>query len=310
MKIAVLGAGSIGLHLSAQLWQGGHRVTVICRRPEQAGTINENGLTYLDLDGHAQQIPLQAISLQDPPQPWDWLFLTVKQTHVSSTLSYLQNIKGKIQMLCFQNGIGHQERIKEELPHAKIYVAVTTEGAYREGPSIVRHTGKGITALGNWDGKEQDHKLQELEDLFSKTNMKVHVEDDIKQRIWKKLIVNSCINPLTALLGVNNGKLLEIPAACDAMETLFTEAQAVAQLEGIKIDRCFLQEIVTVCRNTYLNKSSMLQDIEAGRKTEIDYINGAIYQMGQHYGYSASCHSLLKDLIQAKEHLAVMDKKK
>lgn len=304
MKIGVLGAGSIGLHLSAQLWLGGHQVTVICRQPEQALGINENGLTYLDLDNQAQQIPLQAKSLQDTAESWDWIFLTVKQTQVLSAISFLQHLEGPLNILCFQNGMGHQEQLIEKLPHAKIYVAVTTEGAYRQSASIVRHTGQGMTALGAWE-RDVVGKLPELEEIFIKTKMKFSIEKDIRERIWKKLIINSCINPLTALLGVTNGMLLEHPAAIEAMEKLFLEAQTVAQLEGIKIDRSFLQEIVNVCRNTYFNKSSMLQDIEARRETEIDFINGAVYRTGQQYGFNASCHSLIKDMIRAKENLTV-----
>ncbi len=303
MNIGVMGAGSIGLHLSAQLWLGGLKVTVICRQPDQASYINEYGLTYIDLDDQAQQIPVQACSLLDTPEPWDWIFLTVKQPQISSAISYLQNTRGTQRILCFQNGIGHQERLKEELPHAKIYVAVTTEGAYRQSPANVRHTGSGLTSLGAWDEGDSDHHhdLQELVKLFSKTEMKIHIEDTIKERIWKKLIVNSCINPLTALLGITNGMLLESPPATQALEKLFMEAQEVAQLEGTKIGPLFLQEIVNVCRNTYLNKSSMLQDIEAGRETEIEFINGAIVRTGQQHGFHAIQHSLVRDLILARQ---------
>lgn len=301
MNIAVMGAGSIGLHLAGQLWMGGHKVTVICRQSEQASYLNENGLTYINFEGHTHQIPVEAISLLDGPESWDWIFLTVKQTQIPSAISYLKNITGTLRILCFQNGIGHQERIKEELPHAKIYAAITTEGAYRLSPAAVRHTGRGLTAFGTWEEGEGEQDLHEINMIFAKMTMRAQIDEVIRERIWKKLIINSCINPLTALLEVTNGKLLDLPSAKHVMEKLFLEAQEVARLEGIKIDSSFLQEIVNVCRNTYVNKSSMLQDIEAGRETEIEYINSAIVRMGRQHGFQAVQHSLIKDLIIAKQ---------
>jgi len=169
----------------------------------------------------------------------------------------------------------------------------------------IRHTGKGTT----WIGPSQKMRGQDwkeswpLINIFTGSQLDVSFEDQIAERIWKKLIINSCINPLTGILRVKNGWLVESPYTLGIMESLFQEAAKVAEKEGIGIERSFLQEIVIVCRNTYHNKSSMLQDLEAGRNTEIDYINGAIKKIADKHRINVPYHTMMIQLVQARQQM-------
>ncbi len=303
MNIGILGGGSLGLHLAAQLSMAGKDPLVVCRSREQAEQLNKEGLKYRQLEGSTLQLNIRA-TCTDIPQEIDWLLLTVKQPQLEEALAYARNFKTPFSFICFQNGIGHEILISNQFPTTPTYYAVTTEGAYRVAQDSVHHTGKGVTWIGKWKAPiSQDPAFQAVIDLFSNTSLHVEGEDQIEHRVWKKLIINSCINPLTAILGVKNGLLLESPYARQAMGRLFEEARLIAKLEGVKIEQSFLQEIVAVCRNTYENKSSMLQDIEAGRKTEIEFITGAIEKTASKHEKTVYFHALLKQLVLAKQEM-------
>lgn len=303
MKIGILGGGSIGLHLAVQLQMAGKEPVVICRQRLQAEEIRANGITYTRLDGSTKNVKVHATDIEET-LAFDWVLLAVKQPQIGAVIPYLRRlaVNQSFSLICFQNGIGHEQALLEQLSEIPAYFAVTTEGAFKESLSAVRHTGQGTTWIGKWNAPVSGApQLEELMGLFQQTELQVIPEDRVRERVWKKLIINACINPLTALLGLKNGELLDSPYTLDAMKMLFEEAKKVAELEDIKIDTQFMQEIVTVCRNTYGNKSSMLQDIEASRITEIQYINGAIERIAKKHGSTVSYHSLIVRLIQAKQ---------
>lgn len=305
MRIAVLGAGSIGLHLAAQLQIAGIDVILVCRGKEQAQRIKEKGIDYIGLDGSNLQLFLQVQSIEELLEDIDWIFLTVKQTHLLSIIPFLKVIDPKVPILCFQNGLGHEEVLKVHLPLISIYYAITTEGAYRTSVRSVQHTGSGHTYVGSLHGDGQSqHVLQALTKTLKSSTLDFQPESNMKERIWKKLFINSCINPLTALLHIPNGRLLENSLTLNMMDALLKEAITVAEREGIIIRPSFLQDIVQVCRNTYGNRSSMLQDIEAGRETEIQFINGTIVRMAEQWGIAVPTHSLMVNLILAKQQLS------
>ena len=304
MKIAVLGAGSMGLHLAVQLHIAGHQVVVVCRSKEQAKEIKAKGIHYIQLDGSAQEQFIHVKSIDESLEGIDWIFLTVKQTQILSTIPFLKKIDPKVPILCFQNGLGHEELLRTYLPSLSIYYAITTEGAYRKSPRSVQHSGKGETYIGTLNSNQtSEGVLTKLANVLGDSSLRVQVERNMKERVWRKLIINSCINPLTALLQVTNGALLETEYTMKTMEALLQEAVTLTQREGMDIDLGFLQDIVQVCRNTYHNRSSMLQDIEAGRETEIQFINGAIKRTAEQLGVSVPTHSLLVNLILAKQQL-------
>ncbi|RKD24086.1 hypothetical protein BEP19_06670 [Ammoniphilus oxalaticus] len=302
MNISVIGGGSIGLYFTAQLALASHQLTVVCRSERQAGEIARKGIRYIDLTDSVQQVWPRTQWIEDRPLDADWIFLTVKQPQILSTIPYLKKQRADIPILCFQNGMGHEEVLRSHLPYASIYQAITTVGAYRRDPCSVQHTGQGVTYVGSLaNNSETPSVLRNLVEKLDGAAVSAQIERDMRDRVWKKLIMNSCINPLTALFQVQNGELLENKHALQMMEQLYQEAVAVARLQGVEIDSNFLQEIVQVCRNTYGNKSSMLQDIESGKETEIKFINGAIVRAARHVGIEVPIHAALTQLIQAKQ---------
>ena len=149
---------------------------------------------------------------------------------------------------------------------------------------------------------EQHPALSPLEKALKSANFKVNVVEDAQSLMWGKLVVNAAINPLTALLRVPNGKLLERPSAREMMGALAKETARVAEAENIQLpfpDPVAAAEEVAI--KTATNHSSMLQDVLRGAPTEIDAICGAIVQVAQKHNMDApanwTCWKLVKALV-------------
>jgi 2-dehydropantoate 2-reductase len=301
MKIGIIGAGSIGLHLAGQLFLAGKDVWLICRTKEQARLIQKEGLNYIELSGERKQLYPHTVWIKDEIPDFTWLFLTVKQTHLSSIIPDLIRLtQNNAPLVCFQNGMGHETKLRQAGVTAPIYLAVTTEGACRIKHNEIKHTGRGQIWVGRAMMNGEGLDISELVQVFAGSKLQVEVES-MEERMWHKLVVNCCINPLTAILQVTNGSLIESTSAMDLMKKLFNEAVLTAKFEGIRIDKQFLQEIFLVCRNTYHNKSSMLQDIDAKRETEIASINGWIIETASKHGCQVPSHEWVTKLVLAKQ---------
>jgi 2-dehydropantoate 2-reductase len=180
---------------------------------------------------------------------------------------------------------------------------VTTEGALREGPGEVRHTGEGTTWIGPFS-EELAHPgiAAKLMEKLKDAGISIEWENRIVRRIWEKVMVNCAINPLTALLRIPNGGLLHSDDARFLMKSIVEEAVSVARAEGIALEaEDMLKRAEEVCRKTAVNRSSMLQDVERGRLTEIDWINGEVVRRGARAGIETPVNQTLVRLIHLLE---------
>jgi 2-dehydropantoate 2-reductase len=144
-------------------------------------------------------------------------------------------------------------------------------------------------------------RLETLVDLLETAGFEVHAASDLLSLMWGKLVVNTGINALTALLEVRNGKLLEGTHARSLMNTAAMETARVAEAQGIKLPYDDpTQEVEAVARRTAENESSMLQDIRRGAPTEVDAINGAVVREGDRLGVPAPVNRTLWNLVRAK----------
>jgi 2-dehydropantoate 2-reductase len=170
--------------------------------------------------------------------------------------------------------------------------------------TTVRHTGAGQTWMGPLLGKKEDHPAS-LRSLIAQMDRRwcpVAIEDDIQPRMWKKLIINSVINPLTALLEVKNGELLCLPNAKALIRSALEEGIAVVQAKGFRWEvEDIFHEVEEVCKKTATNRSSMYQDVMRGYVTEVDWINGGIVKEGRVHGIPTPIHETLMQLVHAKE---------
>lgn len=319
MKIVCVGAGAIGLLLASRLRLAGADITLVCRTAEQAKLIETDGIRLTEPNGETI-VRLAAYSADRPDRipetssgcP-DWVLLAVKQKHITDQLLLLvKKLAGpEGRLLCFQNGIGHVERIMPYIKEDRIYLAVTTEGARKLSPNAVAHTGVGMTRIGPCadDPSQSDnfresigHSQQKMVDeMLNKAGFRSSMSNQMNTHVWNKLLINSVINPLTALLRIPNGELPRNEHRLELMRGLLQEGVRAAEAVGVRTADNLWEQILEVCRNTAANSSSMLQDLSAGRSTEIDWINGEIWRAAVARGVTAPTHRLIYSLVKAAE---------
>jgi 2-dehydropantoate 2-reductase len=313
VRIRIIGAGALGLLFTSKIMTTKAQVELITHTQNQSDLLTMKGL--MEVDANLDRIfPVQAYSFTscnhtaDLLAPVDWLFLMVKQKDV--TVSLLKQLlllaTGETRVLCFQNGIGHMEVLKQGFPVNRLYTAITTEGALKISEHAFRHTGRGTTWIGrieetNDTFAEKDEQEIKLKSMLIEAGFEVFLSKKIISNIWNKLLINAAINPLTAIFQIKNGALLESLFLKGLMRALFEEGCLVAGYAKIEIDESLWEQLVQVCERTAENQSSMLKDILEGRTTEIDWINGALLQLANKYKLALPTHQTVYSMVKYLE---------
>lgn len=306
MRIAIVGAGSIGLLWASRLSRLPYEVTVLTHTAAQHKKIVQAGISCEELDGQVVHTNVTSCPIEETSElsPFDIIFITVKQYQLQNVMEPIQRCSHPFtQILFWQNGLGQEKAIDELHYRPDTYVALTTEGAYRKSDTYVVHTGQGETWIGTFPHQGEWKPL--LQDFVKAIQpiviSPIRKESMILRRMWEKLAVNAAINPLTTILEVPNGELLSVDLE-NIMEKLTGETCQVANRIGVELDHSrAIKKIREVCNLTSQNLSSMLQDIQGGKRTEIDSINGAIIQYAKEHNVPVYWHEMLYTLVKAKE---------
>jgi len=209
--------------------------------------------------------------------------------------------------LTLQNGLGNEAILRKHFGPARTAAGVTSQGATFLGPGKIRHAGKGPTHIAMADGDQS--KLAELAKALSEVGFEIYVEKDVAGMIWSKLIINVGINAMTALLGVTNGRLLEFEDIKDIISDMVEEAKAVAKARGITlIYPDPLKAVYEVAAKTGANFSSMLQDFQKNRQSEIDFMNGAIVREAKELGIPVPVNETVTRLVRTLDRLHTQSK--
>ena len=295
-----MGAGAIGSLVGGLLAQAGNEVSFVGRKPH-IDKIHQNGLLLEGISGEYRlklKVTTDASKLQAP----DLIILTVKAYATAQAVRDAKPLfKGHTYFLCLQNGLGTEEVASSILGQDRILRGTTSEGALFLEPGKVRHMGHGETIIGSSNPADRGI-LSQIEQEFQKAGFKTTVSDDIKRVVWEKIFVNVAINPFGALTGLRNGDLLTVPEIQAAMKAAVLEGIEVTEKLGVKLsDQSPIERAFEVARKTAQNKNSMLQDIEKRKKTEIDFINGALVRYGETVGISCPINAVLTALIKGVE---------
>lgn len=295
-KITIIGTGAMALYFGGRLAAAGERVRFLGSWQEGIDAINQKGICVVN-DAGKRYYPAQASA--DPGRfPSTHLaFVLVKSWQTTGAARMLAEIlhpEGIV--LTLQNGLGNIEILSEILSVERVAQGVTTYGATVQGPGIVRPGGEGVISV------QQHPRLAPLVQKLRKCDLKVQEVSDITSILWSKLVINVAINPLTGILGVKNGSLLDSPAAIKIMGLAAREAAEVASGLGIKINIKDPGRIAErVAAATADNLSSMLQDIRRNAPTEIDSLCGSVVRSGRMVDLPTPVNEILMLLIQAKE---------
>lgn len=273
-----------------------HDVTLV-GRPDHVRAIQQDGLRISGKTSRTVHLTAtDRLPVEGTP---DLVLLTVKAYDTRTAAEALAPYGARSLFLSLQNGLGNEETLAEAVP--RVLGGTTAHGVTFVRPGEVHHAGVGETLVGPIQGAT----LQEAETVataFQESGMACEATSAIGVELWRKAIVNACINPLTALLRVPNGALLSTTELHPVVEGIAEEGVSVAQKHGVDLKAPdVLERVWAIVQATAENRSSMLQDLERGRRTEIDAINGALVAQGGAAGVATPVNALLAHLVRSQE---------
>lgn len=303
MKIAIIGAGAMGCLFGGKLSQSSsNEVCLLDVWKDHMDAVNANGLIMEEGDKTLNYPAVKGFTDAGAVGPVDLAIVFVKSTLTAQAVASNKAVFGpETLVLTLQNGMGNLDLIGAEIGSENLLAGTTSHGALMLGPGKMRHTGIGGTTIGELDGKATD-RIEKVAACLREAGMETEISDNVLGLVWDKLLVNVGINALTGITKLHNGELLEHPEINLILEMAVKEAEAVAKAKGILLG---FPDGTAHCRQvasaTAANKSSMLQDILGGKKTEIDMINGAIVKEGAALGVPTPVNQVLTSLIQFME---------
>ncbi|TWI55787.1 2-dehydropantoate 2-reductase [Halalkalibacter nanhaiisediminis] len=296
MRIVIVGSGSIGMLMAFYLSKKGHNITLLTNRDEQAFRLKDKGLHIIHHDQQIEVVTVHAQTLltYTNEESIDVAIVAVKSYQVEQVLTTLQELNVK-SILFTQNGMGHTD-LFPKVEKEELSVAVIEHGALRINDYTVHHTGVGQL---RWSYvRKKDNDVQVMFGNREDSLFPIQYEQNWLKMLERKLIVNACINPLTALLRVKNGELVENQHHKRMLRAVFNDVMEVLKFEHHEELWVHLCEI---CQRTALNRSSMLSDIEHNRQTEIDSILGYLMKKADQEQYQSNLLTFLYHSVKSQE---------
>lgn len=308
LNIAIFGVGAMGClfggylsRLAATMPENRLNVYLLGNWPAQVSALQSKGLAITTPEDKAIHIPVNAAFYGADLPKADIALILLK----SWQTGLIANVASRILKedgiaVTLQNGLGNKEILASFLGKDRVFAGITSQGANIVEPGKLQHAGHGATFLET--GEFGQNKLHSFARWLNQAGFTVTTKKNIAGLSWGKLLINAAINPMSALLNVPNGVLLQKPAHRKMMAAVAAEVVKVANAEGIQLPFPDPAEAVfQVCRATARNISSMCQDIRRGRKTEIEAICGAVVRSGQRHGIATPLNSALLAQIYEKE---------
>ncbi len=296
--ILIVGSGAMALLFGARLAASDHNVTLLGTWREGIQAINKFGIRIAGDQNRDGFLARGVMDLSIIPPVKQALFLVKSWQTERAAKQLAQVLDPEGIVLTLQNGLGNLEVLREILGDRRAAQGVATYGATLIGPGVVRPGGEGIISIQT--RPELDPLIQSLK----QSGFSIQEVEDLSKLVWSKLIINVAINPLTALLNVKNGQLLDNKSSKELMSLAAREAGDVARALGIELgyeDPVSAAE--AVAEATAENISSMLQDIRRGAPTEIEALCGAVVRVGRSVNMKTPVNEILSLLIQAREGL-------
>ena len=294
-NILIVGTGALATLFAARLTEAGFRVTMLGTWKEGIDALRKKGARLIDANGNEHQFDVHAT---DDPRECvgaEHALVLVKAWQTERAAHQLKECLAEDGLaVTLQNGLGNRETLAQSLGLERVALGSSTTGATLLGPGLAKAGGEGIISI------ERNQALGPIEAALRSAKFNVHVVDDAQSLVWGKLVINAAINPLTALLRVTNGELLQRPTAREMMRALACEAAQVAKAENVELP--FTDPVAAaedVARKTAANRSSMLQDVLRNAPTEIDAICGAVVKAAQKHNIDAPANWACWNLIKA-----------
>lgn len=301
MKLAILGGtGAMGGVFGARLFMGGYDVTLYDTNQTAINNVRQHGLQFLDRDGSTHFLHIKATTNPAEVEPADVVIVFVKGMYTKAALeSAAPFIQEHTRVLSLQNGWGHSDVIGGVVGQERLVSGVTYASGVVLGPGHVKQVGGLDMFLGNFS-RTNDEVIDQLGAMFNAVGFNAVVSDNVIFEIWKKLSLNVCTLPTTAIPRLTADLVPTHEGLIELMQGILRETVAIAHANSIMLDYDErINYILNLLRNAKGGRSSMLQDFEAKRATEIDFINGAIVRAGEKVGIPTPYNHAMVCLIKA-----------
>lgn len=293
MKIAVMGAGAVGCYYGAMLALAGHPVTMIGRQ-SHVDAMNADGVVLFKA-GVAHKAPVGATTESSGVADADLVLISVKSDDtVAAASAIAPYLKADAHILSLQNGVDNAERLEAVFGRAVIpaavYVAVETVAAGQ-----VRHNGRGELVIGAGPASA------ELAGILAQAGIPTDVSAHVKDVLWTKLTVNCAYNALCAVGQLPYGPMVGVAGVPEAMADVVAECRAVARAAGISLPDNLGGTVTGLAAAMPRQFSSTAQDLQRGKKTEIEHLNGYVVRTAEKFGISVPANRMLLACIRLLE---------
>ncbi|CCV64497.1 Ketopantoate reductase ApbA/PanE family protein [Alteracholeplasma palmae J233] len=305
MKILVAGAGAMGSRFGYMLQKSGNDVLLVDTWKEHVEKIRKDGLSVTQDGQYLGQFNIPIAYPEEVEGTFDFIILFTKSMQLDSMLQSIKKVITKdTYILCLLNGLGHDKVLVNYLDKKHIFLGATRFSAGLNGPGNVIGHGSGLIELMLLEDSD-DKKKNEIIEVLNQAELFSELSKKVFSSIWHKVSLNCVINTMTTLIDTNIGGYGDFSDHDKITQLILDEIQAVAIKEGIDYDRNYVETIITNLftgnkRNHY---PSLYQDMKNKRLTEIDYLNGAIADLGRKNGIKTPVCELITYLIHAKEFI-------
>jgi len=302
MRIIVVGAGAMGSLYGGRLKESGQDVILVDIWPQHIETINTFGLKIEGENG-IQIIPVPARFAHEIKEKADLLIIFTKTLHTEKALqSVLHLVHDKTMVMTLQNGLGNVEMLEKYFPPEKIIAGTTSFPSKLVGPGHVRSLGKGETRIMHLGNFTAD-RLEVIRKAMDEAGFNCTVTENLFPSIWEKVAFNAAMNSLTAVTRLTVGRLGSSAEGRSLAFQVAEEVLTVAEKKGLAVSREKVREMmIDAFAGHSDHMPSMLQDILAGKKTEIEAINGAVIREAAEAGCKVPATEILYKLVKVLEH--------
>ena len=312
MKICILGAGALGCAIGGVLTEAGNEVWLVNRGQAHVDAMNRHGLTMRD-KGVDRSVKVHAATHASGVDlgsgPVELVIVLVKSFHTREVIeSAACIVSDNTVVLSLQNGLGHEDVLADVVGKNRVLAGKTYAGGVMLAPGhIIAGTQGKETIIGELAGALDavaSPRAQHIADTFEKAGLATTVSTDIMQTIWEKLLVNVATGALSAITKLPYGLLYQVPEVEACAVAAVAEAMAVAQASGITLTTTAPHApwVKAAAGLPFEFKASMLQSIEKGSVTEIDFVNGAVVTQGRKYGVPTPVNQTLVACLKGLEH--------
>jgi len=297
-KIGVIGAGAMGSFYASKFYEMDSASAAFIAKGGRYEKLKRNGIVV-----NGKQYSFRVINPERDSEFLDLIIVAVKHHHLPQAIDDLSNVVGPhTQILSVMNGIDSEESIGAVYGMDRILYGVALGIDAVRNENSVNYSKEGILYFGEANNNPPSERVMAIKELFDRAAIVSDIPDDMIRVLWRKFMINVGVNQVSAVLRAPYGVFVKVKEAGELMEAAMREVMAIAEQAGVDLREQDIEDWYKVMANlSPRGKTSMLQDIEAGRKTEVEMFSGRVVELGKQYGIATPVNELIFKIIKAIE---------